>query len=127
MAQKKTLEILPEVGTESVVVVPTSATSLDGRAKKFAVRDDTGASLLTVDAESQTATVGVPLTVTTLSVTTLTSGGASVAMDVPLIIKVMNETARDALTPVAGMVIFNTTRERFDGYNGTSWVAMNVE
>lgn len=127
MAQKKTLEILPEVGTESVVVVPTSATSLDGRAKKFAVRDDTGASLLTVDAEAQTATVGVPLTAATLSVTTLTSGGASVAMGVPLVIKSMTETARDALTPVTGMIVFNTDASAFNVYTGATWKSLVVE
>ena len=30
-------------------------------------------------------------------------------------------TQRDALTPVAGMVIFNTTVNKHQGYNGSSW------
>ena len=30
-------------------------------------------------------------------------------------------TQRDALTAVAGMVIFNTTVNKHQGYNGSSW------
>lgn len=119
MAQKKTLEILPETASESIVVVPTSATSLDGRAKKFAVRDDTGRALISADAEAKTASLAG---LVTADVTAQT-----VAVTVPFIVKSMTETARDALTAVAGMVIFNTTRTRFDGYNGTDWIAMNIE
>jgi len=34
-------------------------------------------------------------------------------------------TARNALTPEAGMMIFNTTDSKFQGYNGTTWVDLH--
>jgi len=34
----------------------------------------------------------------------------------------MDTTARDALTAVAGMVIFNTTTSALEYYNGSAWV-----
>ena len=36
----------------------------------------------------------------------------------------LTTTERDALTAVAGMIIFNSTTGQFEGYNGTSWVAL---
>lgn len=37
----------------------------------------------------------------------------------------MTTTQRDALTAVDGMVVFNTTTQKFQGYDGTSWVDLN--
>lgn len=34
----------------------------------------------------------------------------------------LTTTQRDALTPAAGMVIYNTTTSNLEGYDGTSWV-----
>lgn len=37
---------------------------------------------------------------------------------------VLTTIARDALTGVEGLRIFNTTTKQFEGYNGTSWVVL---
>ncbi len=36
----------------------------------------------------------------------------------------MNTTERDALTSVAGSIIFNTTNGQFEGYDGTNWASL---
>ena len=36
----------------------------------------------------------------------------------------MTETQRDNLTAVAGDMIYNTSDNQFEGYNGTSWVVL---
>jgi hypothetical protein len=33
----------------------------------------------------------------------------------------MNTTQRNALTAAAGMIIFNTTTSKFQGYDGSAW------
>jgi len=33
----------------------------------------------------------------------------------------MTTAQRDLITPVAGMVIYNTTTNKHQGYNGTTW------
>jgi hypothetical protein len=38
---------------------------------------------------------------------------------------VLTETERDALTPAAGMICFNSTAGRFQGYTGAIWVDFN--
>lgn len=52
---------------------------------------------------------------------------SSVALDIEsttkaLLLPRMNTTQRDALTPIAGMVVFNSTTTAMEYYNGTSWV-----
>lgn len=52
---------------------------------------------------------------------------ASVALEIEsttqaLLLSRMDQTQRDALTAIAGMVIFNTTTTTMQYYNGTSWV-----
>lgn len=37
----------------------------------------------------------------------------------------MTSTERDALTPLAGMVVFNTTTNKLDVYDGSSWTALH--
>lgn len=39
-----------------------------------------------------------------------------------LVISRMTETERDALTAINGMIIYNTTNDRFQGYAGGTWV-----
>lgn len=34
----------------------------------------------------------------------------------------LTTTERNALTPVSGLVIYNTTVNKHQGYNGTTWV-----
>lgn len=50
-----------------------------------------------------------------------TSSGNNVAMQVPLNLKSYTTTQRDALTSVAGDMIYNTTDSKVQFYNGSSW------
>jgi len=50
-----------------------------------------------------------------------TSSGNNIAMQVPLNLKSYNTTERNALTSSAGDVIYNTTDNKVQFYNGTSW------
>ena len=50
-----------------------------------------------------------------------TSDGDNVAMQVPLNLKSYTTTQRDALTSVAGDMIYNTTDSKVQFYNGSSW------
>ena len=47
--------------------------------------------------------------------------GNNVAMQVPLNLKSYTTTQRDALTSVAGDTIYNTTDNKVQFYNGSSW------
>jgi hypothetical protein len=38
-----------------------------------------------------------------------------------LLVSRMNTTERNALTAAAGMIIFNTTTSKFQGYDGSAW------
>jgi hypothetical protein len=58
----------------------------------------------------------------TLKVNTIsTSSTNNVAMQVPLNLKSYTTTARNALTSVAGDMIYNETDNKVQFYNGTSW------
>lgn len=48
-----------------------------------------------------------------------------IGSDKGLVVRAMDETTRDGLTAVTGMVIFNTDTSAFNGYDGSSWVALN--
>lgn len=55
---------------------------------------------------------------------------SSVALEVEsttkaVVLSRMTTTERDALTAIAGMVVFNTTTTKFQGYDGSSWVDLN--
>ncbi len=54
------------------------------------------------------------------SSTTLSLDSTAGALRMPR----MTETQRDALTPLSGFQIFNTTSLQAENYNGTSWIAM---
>ena len=47
--------------------------------------------------------------------------GNNVAMQVPLNLKSYTTTQRNALTSVAGDMIYNTTDSKVQFYNGSSW------
>ena len=47
--------------------------------------------------------------------------GNNVAMQVPLNLKSYTTTQRDALTSVAGDIIYNETDSKVQFYNGSSW------
>ncbi len=58
----------------------------------------------------------------TLKVNTIaTSTGDNVAMQCSINLKSYTTTERDALTSVAGDMIYNTTDNKVQFYNGTSW------
>ena len=38
---------------------------------------------------------------------------------------IFTTTERDALTATEGMIIFNTTTNKVEAHNGTSWVALH--
>ena len=58
----------------------------------------------------------------TLKVNTIsTSTGDNIAMQCPLNLKSYDTTARDALTSVAGDMIYNETDNKVQFYNGLSW------
>jgi hypothetical protein len=40
------------------------------------------------------------------------------------ILPIMTDTQRNALTPTAGMMIYSSTTNQFEGYNGTAWVVL---
>ena len=52
------------------------------------------------------------------------SSGNNTAFDVPLNLKNYTTTQRDALTSVAGDIVFNTTTSTVQFYNGSSWADM---
>ena len=45
--------------------------------------------------------------------------------EVPIIPVLLNSTERDALTPVEGMLIYNTTDLRLEFYDGGNWKYIN--
>jgi hypothetical protein len=51
----------------------------------------------------------------------LTVTSTSAALTVPR----MTTTQRDALTAAVGMIIYNTTDSKFQGYAGSSWVNLH--
>ena len=58
----------------------------------------------------------------TLKVNTIsTSTENNIAMQCPLNLKSYDTTARDALTSVAGDMIYNETDNKVQFYNGLSW------
>ncbi len=58
----------------------------------------------------------------TLKVNTISkSSGDNVSMQDPLNLKSYTTTQRDALTSVAGDMIYNTTDSKVQFYNGSSW------
>ena len=58
----------------------------------------------------------------TLKVNTISkSSGNNVAMQCSLNLKSYTTTQRDALTSVAGDMIYNETDNKVQFYNGTSW------
>jgi hypothetical protein len=40
------------------------------------------------------------------------------------ILPILTTTQRNALTATAGMMVFNSTDNQFEGYNGTAWVVL---
>jgi hypothetical protein len=42
-----------------------------------------------------------------------------------LVVSRMNTTQRNNMTAAAGMIIFNTTDSKFQGYDGSGWVDLN--
>ena len=50
-----------------------------------------------------------------------TASGNNVAMQVPLNLKSYTTSERNALTSSAGDIIYNTTDNKVQFYNGTSW------
>lgn len=60
---------------------------------------------------------------TVLKVNTLSKvSGNNIVMNDPLNLKAYTTTQRNALTSVAGDVIFNTTASKVQFYNGSSWI-----
>ena len=58
----------------------------------------------------------------TVKVNTISKvSGNNVAMQVPLNLKSYDTTARDALTSVAGDMIYNTSDSKVQFYNGSAW------
>ena len=58
----------------------------------------------------------------TLKVNTISkSSGENVSMQDPLNLKSYTTTQRDALTSVAGDMIYNETDSKVQFYNGTAW------
>jgi hypothetical protein len=72
----------------------------------------------------ETVTPGSSVTITTDHV--ILDGDLSVGTFVQLPVYADN-TARDAAipAPAAGMMIFNTTGTKFQGYTGAAWVDLN--
>ena len=58
----------------------------------------------------------------TLKVNTISkASGNNISMQNPLNFKSYTTTARNALTASAGMVIYNSTTNKLQCYNGSSW------
>lgn len=120
----KQLELIPgSTAAERVVSIPLSGLSLDGKAKKFVIRNDAGTTLLEVDAVTGTVTVTGAIV---LAGAVTMSGALTMAtpLAAPLVFASLDTTARDLLEAVAGTAIFNTTDEQFQVYDGTGWVAL---
>jgi hypothetical protein len=94
------VDVFPAYETTQVLVVPLSATVSDLKASRFEVRDAAAAAMLRVDAVARTVTSAVPV-----------------------VFPSMDSTERDALTAVAGMVIFNNQTGLIEWYDGNTWCA----
>lgn len=79
---------------------------------KYGIYDAVGTNW--VNATGGTLNIG-DVTATTSCIATFTSTTGAV------LFPRMTSTQRDALTPLAGMIIYNTTTSKFQGYNG-AWV-----
>ena len=55
----------------------------------------------------------------------LTVDDSAAEFEVPIIPVLLNSTERDALTPVEGMLIYNTTDLRLEFYDGGNWKYIN--
>ena len=86
---------------------------------KFSGNDGgVGTTALTLDmSEAGAATFSAGVT-TNGPVTITTTAGA-------LTVPRMNTTQRNALTAAVGMIIYNTTDSKFQGYAGSSWVNLH--
>jgi len=61
-----------------------------------------------------------------IGTTPATSGALDISSTTgALIVPRMTTTQRNAMTAVAGMIIFNTTTNRHEGYDGSSWDQLN--
>ena len=94
-----------------------------------------GSSAITASVDSIATTSAIPgrLTFSTANTagtfeTRLTVNSTAVTSAVPVKLAVYADaTARDAAvtSPTAGMVVFNTTGTKFQGYTGSAWVDLN--
>jgi hypothetical protein len=101
------LEVKPEGASGSVLAIPLSSTGSDGKAKTWTVRDEKGASLMSVDASTSKTTLGA------------IAGGLRLP-------DYADDTARDAAipSPVRGMLVYNHAFGSLQVYDGGSWVTM---
>ena len=53
--------------------------------------------------------------------TIVLASGNNISIDVPLNLKSYTTTARNSLTSAAGDIIYNTTDNKAQFYNGSSW------
>ena len=105
------------------ITVPTPIPSIAGNSGKFLTNNGqnlTWTPIPTYEAlPAKTNNSGKFLTNngTTLSWASLS--------DAPVVFKSYSTTARDQLTPVAGMVLFNTTVGKLQVYTGSAWADLN--
>ena len=53
--------------------------------------------------------------------TIVLASGNNISIDVPLNLKSYTTTARDSLTSAAGDMIYNSTTNKIQFYNGSAW------
>ena len=135
---KTTSSGIQTTGTVSVNGAYTLPTS-DGSASQFLQTDGSGslsfATVPTSVVEDTTPQLGGDLDVNGNSITSTSNGDIDIAPNgtgnakitsTGALILPVGTTAQRPATPVVGMFRFNSTTDRFEGYNGASWVILGA-
>jgi len=98
--------------TGGTIVVNDGSNNAD-----FRVESDGNANMLFVDAGNNRVGVGMSTPASTLDVT----GNVKISGANELLLGSMTTTQRNALTAANGMIIYNTTDNKFQGYENSGW------
>lgn len=112
-------------GTGNVVMSagPTLTGTITAAAASFSGNVTTGTSL-TVDTNMTITASTLGTTSTIMTISAGSGAGATVSFGDPISPNQLTTTQRDALTASEAMLIYNTTTNKLNFYNGSSWEAV---